>query len=83
MDLGSLERCSGVHGERLRTSLPEHGVHRPPPVDLGDACRWFWIDACSASGVKVPFVQYLPGFVATLALVMINAIRRCAAHQPA
>ena len=27
-DLGSLERCSGVHGERLCTPLPELGVHR-------------------------------------------------------
>ncbi|KAK9830631.1 hypothetical protein WJX81_007042 [Elliptochloris bilobata] len=45
---------------------------------------WFWIDACSASGTKVPFVQYLPGFVATLALIMINAIRReeLESHDP-
>lgn len=76
MDLGSLEHCSGVLGKRLSTTLPEHGTHRPLLADLSGACRWFWIDACSASGVKVPFVQYLPGFVATLALIMINAIRR-------
>ena len=37
---------------------------------------WFWVDACAASGTQVPFVQYLPGIVATIALVMINAIRR-------
>ena len=37
---------------------------------------WFWVDACAASHTKVPFVQYLPGIVATLALIMINAIRR-------
>ena len=34
------------------------------------------VDACAASHTKVPFVQYLPGIVATLALIMINAIRR-------
>ena len=38
---------------------------------------WFWVDACAASGTNVPFVQYLPGLIATLALIMINAIRRC------
>ncbi|KAK9809248.1 hypothetical protein WJX72_012057 [[Myrmecia] bisecta] len=43
---------------------------------LFGAAWWFWVDACAASDTKVPFVQYLPGFVATLALVMINAIRR-------
>ncbi len=37
---------------------------------------WFWVDACAASGTQVPFLQYLPGIVATIALVMINAIRR-------
>lgn len=36
------------------------------------------MDACAASNTQVPLVQYLPGFVATLALIMINAIRRCA-----
>ena len=39
---------------------------------------WFWVDACAASHTQVPFVQYLPGLIATLALIMINAIRRCA-----
>ena len=39
---------------------------------------WFWVDACAASHTQVPFVQYLPGIVATLALIMINAIRRYA-----
>ena len=37
---------------------------------------WFWVDACAASHTQVPFVQFLPGIVATIALVMINAIRR-------
>ena len=37
---------------------------------------WFWVDACAASHTEVPFVQYLPGIIATLALIMINAIRR-------
>ena len=37
---------------------------------------WFWVDACAASHTQVPFVQYLPGIVATIALIMINAIRR-------
>lgn len=37
---------------------------------------WFWLDAVVCSGVKVPFDQYIPGIVATLALVMINCIRR-------
>lgn len=42
---------------------------------------WFWVDACAASHTKVPFVQYLPGIVATLALIMINAIRRYVFHE--
>ncbi len=37
---------------------------------------WFWVDACAASHTSVPFVQYLPGIIATLALIMINAIRK-------
>lgn len=37
---------------------------------------WFWVDAVAASQTNVPFVQYLPGLIATLALVMINSIRR-------
>jgi len=37
---------------------------------------WFWLDAIGSADQKVPFVQYLPGFVATLALLMINAVRR-------
>lgn len=37
---------------------------------------WFWVDATAASHTSVPFVQHLPGIIATLALVMINAIRR-------
>ncbi|DBA90422.1 hypothetical protein WJX77_002012 [Trebouxia sp. C0004] len=37
---------------------------------------WFWVDACAASSVKIPFVQYLPGFFATLALIMTNCLRR-------
>lgn len=37
---------------------------------------WFWVDACAASSTKIPFVQYLPGFVATVALFMTNCIRR-------
>ena len=37
---------------------------------------WFWLDACTLAEHKVPFDQYLPGIIATLALVMINLIRR-------
>ncbi|KAK9799800.1 hypothetical protein WJX73_010831 [Symbiochloris irregularis] len=37
---------------------------------------WFWVDAVTCSQNKVSFLQYLPGIVATLALVMINSIRR-------
>jgi len=38
---------------------------------------WFWADACTSSDVKVKVLpNYLPGFVATIALIMINAVRR-------
>lgn len=37
---------------------------------------WFWLDACTLVEHKVPFDQYLPGIIATLALVMINLIRK-------
>ncbi|KAG2448465.1 hypothetical protein HYH02_006357 [Chlamydomonas schloesseri] len=37
---------------------------------------WFWVDAVCINHHKIPFDQYLPGLIATLALVMINCIRR-------
>eukprot|EP00877_Chromochloris_zofingiensis_P002392 jgi/Chrzof1/12153/Cz06g23030.t1 len=37
---------------------------------------WFWVDAVVCNSHKVPADQYIPGIVATLALVMINCIRR-------
>mmetsp|Transcript_28844 Transcript_28844/g.52979 ORF Transcript_28844/g.52979 Transcript_28844/m.52979 type:complete len:166 (+) Transcript_28844:36-533(+) len=37
---------------------------------------WFWIDAVACSTVSVPFDRYIPGLIATLALIMINCIRR-------
>lgn len=37
---------------------------------------WFWLDAFCASGIKVPPVQFLPGIVATLAVLMINSVSR-------
>jgi len=37
---------------------------------------WFWVDAVVCNTQKVPFDQYIPGIVATLALLMINCIRR-------
>ncbi|GAX76275.1 hypothetical protein CEUSTIGMA_g3719.t1 [Chlamydomonas eustigma] len=37
---------------------------------------WFWADAIALSPHRVPFDQYLPGIIATLALVMINLIRK-------
>lgn len=37
---------------------------------------WFWVDAVACTNDKVPFVQYIPGIIATLALVMINCVRR-------
>lgn len=36
---------------------------------------WFWVDAVCSSDMKIPFVQYLPGIIATIALIMINAVR--------
>eukprot|EP01024_Parvocaulis_polyphysoides_P024585 TRINITY_DN22487_c0_g2_i6.p2 TRINITY_DN22487_c0_g2~~TRINITY_DN22487_c0_g2_i6.p2 ORF type:complete len:159 (-),score=19.46 TRINITY_DN22487_c0_g2_i6:313-789(-) len=35
---------------------------------------WFWIDAVVMH--SVPFPQYLPGFIATIAVIMINVVRR-------
>lgn len=38
---------------------------------------WCWADACTSSDGKVAFLpNYLPGIVATGALIMINAVRR-------
>mmetsp|Transcript_31909 Transcript_31909/g.70919 ORF Transcript_31909/g.70919 Transcript_31909/m.70919 type:complete len:167 (+) Transcript_31909:95-595(+) len=37
---------------------------------------WFWFDAVATAQHKVPFDHYIPGIIATLALVMINLIRR-------
>lgn len=37
---------------------------------------WFWADAVALADQKVPAAHYLPGIIATLALVMINFIRR-------
>lgn len=37
---------------------------------------WFWVDAVACNSNKVPFVQYLPGIIATVALIMINCVRR-------
>ncbi|MEW5302747.1 MAG: hypothetical protein WDW36_005497 [Sanguina aurantia] len=37
---------------------------------------WFWADAITTSPSTVPFLEYLPGIIATLALIMINCIRR-------
>ncbi|GAB4823760.1 hypothetical protein N2152v2_010806 [Parachlorella kessleri] len=41
----------------------------------GAGC-WFWVDAVACSPDKIPFTQYLPGIIATFALIMINAVRR-------
>lgn len=37
---------------------------------------WFWVDAVACTSHKIPFDQYLPGIIATLALIMINCIRQ-------
>mmetsp|Transcript_54449 Transcript_54449/g.173018 ORF Transcript_54449/g.173018 Transcript_54449/m.173018 type:complete len:152 (+) Transcript_54449:276-731(+) len=37
---------------------------------------WFWVDAIVCSHHKVPAGDYVPGFIATLALIMINCVRR-------
>lgn len=37
---------------------------------------WFWIDAVVCNDHTVPFPQYIPGIIATLALFMINVVRR-------
>ena len=35
-----------------------------------------WVDAVVQSSANLPFTQYLPGITATLALLMITAVRR-------
>ncbi|KAL4854493.1 Transmembrane protein 50 [Chlorella vulgaris] len=37
---------------------------------------WCWVDAVATSSSHIPFSQYLPGLIATFALVMINSVRR-------
>jgi hypothetical protein len=47
---------------------------------------WFWLDAvaCNATGTRPPFAQYIPGIIATVALVMTNCVQRdeLAAYDP-
>lgn len=37
---------------------------------------WFFVDSVAVSSSHIPFSQYLPGIIATLALIMINSVRR-------
>ncbi|CAG9464612.1 unnamed protein product [Pedinophyceae sp. YPF-701] len=57
--------------ERL---VPEYG-----PMIAGGlfgAGWWFWVDAVCSVDSKIPFPQWLPGFAATIAIVMINMMSR-------
>jgi len=42
---------------------------------------WFYVDAVTNSTTTIPFIQFLPGIIATLALIMINCIRRDELHE--
>lgn len=37
---------------------------------------WFWVDAVVCSQHKVPFDRCIPGIIATVALLMMNLVRR-------
>nr|DAD29677.1 TPA_asm: hypothetical protein HUJ06_031145 [Nelumbo nucifera] len=37
---------------------------------------WFWVDAVVCSSVKVGFVHYLPGILASLVTLMFNCVKR-------
>ncbi|CAD6250624.1 unnamed protein product [Miscanthus lutarioriparius] len=37
---------------------------------------WFWVDAVVCSAAAVPFLHYLPGFFASFAALMFNAVNR-------
>lgn len=56
----------------------EHGKRWGPSFAgaLFGAGWWFWVDAVAVSTQHIPFSQYLPGLIATLALIMINSVRR-------
>lgn len=47
---------------------------------LFGAAWWIWVDAVAVARAKgfgvVPADHYIPGFIATLALMMINGVRR-------
>lgn len=63
--------------------LPHAGPYRSQAKSYGPiisgalfgAGWWFWVDAVTCTPHKVPFDQYLPGIIATLALIMINCVR--------
>mmetsp|Transcript_13159 Transcript_13159/g.25116 ORF Transcript_13159/g.25116 Transcript_13159/m.25116 type:complete len:151 (-) Transcript_13159:193-645(-) len=37
---------------------------------------WVWLDAIATSSTKVPGDRWVPGIIATVALLMINSVRR-------
>lgn len=54
-----------------------HATHLPSTTGaLFGAAWWFWADAVALSPSKIPAAHYLPGIIATLALIMINFIRK-------
>ena len=75
---GRLDMLSPELMYKLEDAVPAHG----PTVSgvLFGCAWWLWIDAVlmqqSAHRHTVPFVEYLPGIAATLALVLTNSVRR-------
>lgn len=56
----------------------DHGTRWGPSFSgaLFGAGWWCWVDTVATSTSHIPFSQYLPGIIATMALVMINSVRR-------
>lgn len=78
--LASLPAASAVgvsSGAMQLACNPSHATRSPSTTGaLFGAAWWFWADAVALSPSKIPAAHYLPGIIATLALIMINFIRK-------
>ena len=59
-------------------SLDDQAQHWGPIISgmLFGAAWWFWADAVTMTDRSVPFDHWLPGIIATLAVMMINIVRK-------
>eukprot|EP00898_Chlorokybus_atmophyticus_P007375 jgi/Chlat1/7639/Chrsp64S07113 len=68
----------GFGGVRWPSSVVD-GYRRYGPGLAGAVCGagwWIWLDAVLCNDRTVPFLHYLPGIIATVALLMFNCVRK-------